>query len=252
MGAKEKMKTVRSYNKLVNEIINLNLPYRMEIIGYVVYFKKIYPLLAIKYISKMANKTVIITSGQHGDEPFAVTTLLKWLKQPIMFSDLNYFIFPIINPFGYEKNCRDNGGRQDTNNDDNFVKNSKVPELSILFEQFPQTADIIIDLHGDTGKENVYCYEHKAENRPSIAEKALIENDILLPYLRNKTIDKNIITNGVVIPPKCDIGIEGYMEKLGVEYTITVELPGKYDGQKRTAGGIAIINSILKNFKEIK
>ena len=76
--------------------------------------------------------------------------------------------------------------------------------------------------------------------------------DILLPYLRNKTIDKNIITNGVVIPPKCDIGIEGYMEKLGVEYTITVELPGKYDGQKRTAGGIAIINSILKNFKEIK
>jgi predicted deacylase len=246
------MKTVRSYSKLVNEIINLNLPFKIEIIGYITYFKKVYPMLAFKHTSKMANKTIMITSGQHGDEPFAVTTLLKWVKQPILFPDFNYYIFPIINPFGYEKNCRDNGAEQDTNEEENFVKDSKVIELAILFDQFPQTADLILDIHGDTGKEAVYCYEHKAENLPSIAEKALIENDLALPYLRNKTIDKNKIVNGVVIPPKEDIGIEGYMEKLGVTYTITIELPGKFDGQKRTEGGIAILNSILKNFKEIK
>jgi hypothetical protein len=33
---------------------------------------------------------------------------------------------------------------------------------------------------------------------------------------------------------------------------MTLELPGKFDGQKRMVGGISIINSILKNFKEIK
>ena len=246
------MKTVRSYDKLVNEIINLNIGYRIEIIGYVTYNNKIYPMLAFKSISKMSNKTIIILSGTHGDEYFAVNTLLKWLKQPIMFPEFSYYIFPVCNPFGYEKQYRDNGNRQDTNNDAHFTKDSPVPELAILFDEYPQTADLILDIHGDTGKEQVYAYEHKADNLPSIAEKALSENDVILPYLRTKTIYGIKVNNGVIVPPKYDVGIEGYMEKLGVQYTITIELPGKFDGQKRTQGGVSIINSIIKNFREIK
>jgi predicted deacylase len=246
------MKIVRNYNKLITEIINLNLPYKIEIIGYVTYDNKFYPLLALKYISKMANKTIIITAGQHGDEPFAVSTLLKWIKQPILFADLNYYIFPVCNPWGYVFNRRTNGSRQDTNSDVNFVKDSKVSELAILYDQFPHTADLVLDLHGDTGKDQIYCYEHKSENLPSIAEKALIENDNLIPYLKTKTIYKIPVSNGVIVPPKEDIGIEAVLEKLGVQYSLTLELPGKFDGQKRAEGGIAIINSLLKNFKEIK
>lgn len=245
------MKTIRSYSKLVNEILNLNLAYRIEIIGYLEY-DKIYPMLALKSISKMGSKTVIMTAGQHGDEHFAITTLLHWLKQPILFSDFNYYIFPICNPFGYEHNSRDNGAQQDTNNDSNFIKDSKVAELAILYEQFPQTADMIMDIHGDTGKDKVYCYEHKAENLPSIAEPALTANNEILPFIKTKTIYKIPVNNGVIIPPDYDIGIEGYMEKLGIKYSITLELPGKINGQQRTEGGIAIINSILKNFKETK
>jgi predicted deacylase len=209
-------------------------------------------MLALKYISKMNTKTVIITSGQHGNEYFTISILLKWLKEPIKFPEFNYYVYPIINMFGYSTGRRTNGNRQDTNNDTNFIKDSKVPELAILFEQFPQTADLILDLHGDIGKEGVYCYEHKSENLPSIAEKALIENDNLLPYLRTKTIYKIPMNNGVIFPPKEDIGIEAFLEKLGVQYSLTLELPGKYDGQKRAEGGIAIINSILKNFREVK
>jgi predicted deacylase len=246
------MKTIRSYNKLITEIINLNTPFKIEIIGYVTYDKKIYPMLSLKSISKMANKTIIITGGQHGDEYYAVNILLKWIKQATLFPDFNYYIFPIVNPYGFEKNSRDNGDRQDTNKDVNFVKDSKVPELKILFDEYPTTADLILDIHGDVDKEEVYCYEHKPENLPSIAEKALIENDTLFPFIKTKTIYKSKTTNGVIIPPERDIGIEGVMEKLGVQYTITLELPGKYDGQKRTAGGVAIINSLIKYFKEIK
>lgn len=245
------MKIVRNYNKLLTEIINLNTIYKIELIGYLNY-DKIYPMIALKYISKMANKTIIITAGQHGDEPFGVSTLVKWLKQPILFSDLNYYIFPVVNPWGYIFNRRTNGNRQDTNNDVNFVKDSKVPELAILYDQFPHTVDLVLDIHGDTGKDQVYCYEHKSENLSSIAEKALLENDNLIPYLKTKTIYKIPVTNGVIVPPKEDIGIEAFLEKLGVQYSLTLELPGKLDGQKRAEGGIAIINSILRNFKEIR
>lgn len=251
------MKKIRSYKKLVNEIINQQSPFRIEIAGYVQYSKDIYPIFEFSSVSKNSKKTIVITSGQHGDEPFAVTTLMKWISQfnSVDYSDFNFYIYPVCNPFGYETGSRDNGARQDTNEDKNFYKNSKVQELAILFDAFPVNVNLILDIHGDAGvkaKKHVYMYEHKVENLPSIAEKALIENDIIIPYLRQKTLDKNIVTNGIVIPPPCDIGIEGAMEKLGIEYTMTLELPGNFDGQKRMTGGIAIINSILKNFKEIK
>jgi hypothetical protein len=246
------MKEIRSYDKLVNEIINLNTTFKIEIIGYVNYFEKIYPMLALKYISKMNKKTIIINSGHHGDENFAVNVLLKWLKQPIIYNDFNYYIFPICNPFGYSHNCRNNGNNQETNNDTHFMKDSKVPELAILFEEFPRTADLILDIHGDTGKTGSYMYEHKSENLPSIATKVLAETDNLIPYLRTKTIYKSPLNNGVIIPPKYDIGLEGFLEKLGVQYSLAIELPGKFDGQKRAEGGVAMINSVLHNFKEIK
>jgi len=246
------MKIIRSYDKLVNEIINLNTAFRIEIIGYVSYFEKIYPMLALKYNSKMNSKTIAIQAGQHGDENYVINILLKYIKQPMMFPEFNYVIFPCINMFGYSHNCRSNGNRQDTNNDAAFIKDSKVPELAILYDAFPQSVDLILDLHGDTGKENIYAYEHKSENLPSIVEPALIEHDTLLPYIRTKTIYSIPVHNGVITPPKYDQGIELFMEKLSVEYTITLEFPKKFDGQKRAEGGVKIINSILRNFKEVK
>jgi hypothetical protein len=248
-------KQVRSYQRLLNEIINLNIPYKIEIIGYVSYFEKIYPIIKLENISKMAQKTVIITSGHHGEEYYTINILLKWLKQPIQIPEFNYHIFPCINPFGYSYNRRNNGNNQETNNETHFVKDSKVPELKILFEEFPRTADLVLDIHGDAGKngkKEVYMYEHKPGNLPTIAEKALLENDKLIPYLRQKTIYGSPLVNGVLVPPKYDIGLEGFLEKLGVQYSITLELPGKMEGQKRAEGGVAIINSVLRHFKEVK
>jgi hypothetical protein len=247
------MKKIRSFKKLANEIINLQIPFRIEIIGYVNYDKDIYPMFVMKNNIKTANKTVVILSGHHGDEVFAVHTLLKWLQQfnATEFSKLNIFIYPVCNPWAYCTGSRDNGARQDTNNDTHFTKDSKVQELAILYDNFPINVDLLLDIHGDTGKHQCYMYEHKLDNLPSIAEKVMTANDNLIPYLKSKTIYKIKVNNGVIIPPKCDIGLEGVIERLGVEYTMTLELPGKFDGQKRMVGGISIINSILTNFKDL-
>ena len=247
------MKKIRSYKKLVNEIINLQIPFRQEILGYVEYGEDIYPIFEFKSTSKMAKKTVVITAGHHGDEEFAVHTLMKWLQKlnPAEYPEFNIYIYPVMNPYGYETGSRDNGARQDTNNDKKFYRNSNVQELAVLFDDFPVNVDLILDIHGDTGKEKVYMYEHKAEGLESIAQKVMLENELLIPYLKTKTIYKCPITKGVIVPPPWDIGVEGAMEKLGVEYTLTLELPGKFDGQKRAIGGIAMINSVLRNYKAI-
>lgn len=250
------MKKIRSYKKLVNEIINLQLPFRTEIIGYAEYGEDVYPIFEFKSTSKTAKKTIAITSGHHGDEEFAVHTLMKWLQKfnPAEFPEYNIYVYPVINPYGYETGSRDNGARQDTNNDKKFYRKSNVQELAVLFESFPVNVDLILDIHGDAGKggkDKVYMYEHKAEGLESIAEKVMIENDILIPYVRAKTIYGKPISKGVTVPPPWDIGVEGAMEALGVEYTLTLELPGKFDGQKRAVGGIAIINSVLKYYREV-
>lgn len=245
------MKEIRSYNKLLGEIINLNTAYKISIIGYVQYFERVYPLLELKYVSKIANKTVVLQSGQHGPENYAVSILLKWIKQPILYNDINIYIYPCVNPYGYATNSRSNGARQDTNNDKSFYKDSPVKELALLYDAFPQSADVIIDLHGDE-KDSIYAYEHKSENLLSIVEPVLIEFDNLIPYVKTKTIYQIPVHSGVLTPPSYDQGIELFMEKLGVTYTITLEFPKKFDGQKRAEGGVAIINSILKHFKEIK
>jgi predicted deacylase len=246
------MRTVRSYQKLVNEIINLQIPFRMEIVGYVEY-KEIYPIIAIRHVSKTAKRNVVITAGIHGDEYYASHVLLKWIQQANteLFNDYNLYIFPVVNPFGYSKGCRENGNRQDVNSAVNFIKDSKVQELAVLFDAIPLEVDLVLDIHGDTGKEEVYCYEHKSENLKSIAEPALIEADNILPFIKTKTIYQVKTVNGVC-EDREETGYEGSFEKQGTMYSITLELPGKCSAQSRTAGGIKIINSLLANFKSIE
>jgi len=247
------MKKIRNYKRLINDIINSPTPFRVEIIGYASYGKDIYPLLEATFLSKTAKKNIVILGCHHGDESFTTHILLKWMQKyiPTLHPDFNIFIYPCVNPSGYELGCRDNAAKQDTNDDRFFYKNSKVQELAILFDAFPSSPDLIIDVHADTGKTNSYMYEHKSESLETIAEKVMQDTDIYIPYLRTKTIYKCPVKNGVITPPSCDIGVEGALERLGTDYTLTVELPGKFDGQKRAVGGIAILTSILTHYKLI-
>jgi predicted deacylase len=248
------MKIYRSYQRLVNEIINLKIPFRIEIVGYISYEKTTYPMLAIRHIVKTATKNVVILAGQHGDEFFGVHILLKWLQQfdTKLFNNFNITIFPVINPWGYQYGERGNALDQDTNDEANFKKDSEVKELAILFDNMPLTTDMVIDIHGDVDKQKAYAYERKLDTLPSLAEISLFEAKKILPFETSKTIYKLKVNKGVIKTPACDEGIETAMEKMGTEYTITIELPGKHNSQKRTEGGIAILNSILKNYKDLK
>ena len=245
------MKIIRNYNRLVNEIINLNIPFKVELLGYLEY-DFIYPFLGLTSISKTATKSIVLTSGVHGDEFYAIHVLLKWIQQIKIdeYSNFNWYIFPVLNPFGYATGSRDNGARQDVNSANKFHKHSKVQELSILFDAFPINPDLIVDIHGDTTHQFPYCYERKADDKLSLAEIALRENDNLLPYDRSKTIYTDKAIKGVIITQDENVGIEGAMERLGAEYTISLEIPGRANGQKRTVSGIAILNSIFKYFRD--
>jgi len=247
------MKTIRSYKKLVNELINLTIPFRIEIAGYVSY-DEVYPIIAIRHISKMARKNIVILSGQHGDESFAIHILIKWLSQVKLedYPEFNWYIIPVANPFGYCKDIRRNGARQMVNNADKFVKDSDVKELAILYEIIPHEFSLYLDIHGDTGRKYIYAYERKPEGKQSTVEDALKNNDNILPYEKTNTIYKEKVINGIIYKPEHDKSLDDCMGNLGIDYTVTLEFPGKYTGTNRTQGGVNILNEILTKFKDIK
>jgi len=244
----------RSYQRLVNDIINLKIPFRVEILDYVSYNPFVYPIIAIRHITKTAKKNCVILAGHHGDETFVIHVLLKWIQQidKKLLNTFNFNIIPVINPSGYETGTRLTAKNQDTNNAASFVKNSSVKELAILFDNLPSTVDLMIDFHGDTDRKFSYAYERKIDTLPSLAGIALQEVDSILPYDKSKTIYRSKVEKGVITTPKNDEGIEAVMETMGTESTITIELPGKFDSQRRTEGGIAILNSIFYHYKEIQ
>jgi len=247
------MKIIRSYNKLINEIINLQIPFKIEIIDYVQYDNFIYPMIAISQISKMAKKTCVIVGGAHGDEYYAARILIKFLSEinKDYLEYYNLYIVPIINPFGYATGSRKNGIRQEVSSDSDFKRDSSIKELAILYEYIPSNIDLFIDVHGDTGKHYFYAYESKPEVIPSISEKALLENDNILQYERVNTIYGEKVKNGVIYKPEKDKSIEDFMENLGIEYVVALEVPGKAEGQVRMKAGIAILHSLLKFYKEV-
>ncbi len=248
------MKKIRDYNKLITEIINLNVSLKLEIMGYVTYEKDIYPMITLKHISKTAKKNIVIIAGQHGDEIYMVHILVKWLQQLKLedYPEFNFYIYPIANPFGYATGSRKNGARQHVNNAINFKKDSDVQELAVLYEHIPANPDLFLDLHGDVDKNFAYAYERKPETMPSIAEKVLLENDNILPYGRVNTIYKEKVKNGVIYKPEHDKSMDDIMGNIGVEYTIALELPGHTEGSTRTKAGISMLNSLLKFYKELK
>jgi len=249
------MRTLRSYSKLINEIINLKIPLKVEIVDYITY-DKIFPFIIMSRISKLASENVVMVSGHHGDEYYAVHVLLKWIQQVKLenYPDFNFIIAPIINPFGYETGSRSNGNRKDTNTSKNFYKNSDVKELAILYDNLPADITLYLDIHGDTEKQGVYAYERKPDDSLSLARPALLENDVLLPYEKTNSIYRDKVEGGVITTyGDKDVGLEGVLENIGAHYTIAFELPGKVHGQKRMSGGVAIINSILTHLlKQIK
>ena len=246
----------RSYLKLVNDIINLNIPFNISVIGFVQH-DRVYPIIKLEKTDKKTRYHVVIQSGIHGDEAIAIRVLLRWLKsiRPRYLKEFSFTIFPVLNPYGYAHATRRNGKHQMVNSADYWSKSYEIPELNIAGSHYPENANLFIDIHGDCGrygKTEIYAYERVAPGMPSIAMQALRENNKIIPYIKGDTIYKESCKYGVIYNPKRDRSIQDYMSDIGCECAITLEIPGKMSGINRIDGSVKVINSILKYFLKYK
>jgi len=248
-------KPIRNYLKILNEFINLQTPFDIEILGSV-HYDSCYPFISLHTHSKLAKYNIVINSGAHGEEAIGVKVMLRFLQEfnKDLLNNYNFILFPIVNTSGYRFNRRKNGNNQYGNNGFNQPKEENVnPEAKLIREAIPNKIDLFIDIHADTAKSGFYIYERKRPTKESLAEKSLkILKENKIPILENDTVYYEKCVNGVVIQPIKDGSMDDSMFQRGAVYSLCIEIPGKIPEDQQIIGGLLLLNEILTKFKEVK
>lgn len=245
-------KPIRNYLKIVNEFINVQSPFDVEILGSV-HYDKSYPIISFHNHSKLAKYNIVINAGAHGEESVAVRVLLRFLQEfnKDYLNTYNFKIFPIINPYGYTYNKRRNGNNQYGNTGFNIKEDLLTPEGRIIKDAVPTRVDLFIDVHGDCNKSGFYIYERKRPNMVSIAEESLQTlANASLPILKDATVYREPCCKGVITRPEKDGSMDQSMFERGAIYSLCLEIPLKAPEDQQIIGGLMLLNRILEKFKE--
>lgn len=246
-------KQVRNYIKILNEIINVQSPFDIEILGSV-HYDKCYPFISSHTHSKLAKYNVVINAGTHGTEVIGVRIMLRFLQEfnQALLGHYNFLLFPIINPYGYTYNIRRNGNKQYANTGFTLSEEKLTPEATLIKEIIPHKVDLFLDLHSDN-KTGFYIYERKRPNKDSLAEKSLkILKKNKIPILEADTVYTEKCVDGVVVQPIKDGSMDDSMFQRGAVYSLCIETPAKIPEDQQIIGGLLLINEILSKFREIK
>jgi len=243
----------RNYLKIINEFINVQSPFDIEILGNV-HYDKCYPFISFHNHSKLAKHNVVINSGAHGTESVSVKVMLRFLQE---FNDellgyYNFHLFPIINPFGYTYGIRRNGNKQHANSGFDCPEDKMTPEAMILRDAVPHRVDLFIDIHADE-KNGFYVYERKRPDKGSLVEKSLtILKKNKIPILVADTVYSEKCVDGVIVQPGKDGSMDDSMFQKGAFYSLCIEIPAQIPEDEQIIGGLMLINEILNKFKEVK
>jgi len=152
-----------------------------------------YPFFCLRRrISKDA-PTVLITAGIHGEEPGGVAGALRWLESGEWTKwNLNWFVLPCINPYGWERNHRRNAQGRDINRQ--FRGTNNTPEAELIKQLVEGWRFLFtLDLHEDVDATGYYLYELR-EGPPFVGERIVKAVSRVLPIERERVIDGNEAT----------------------------------------------------------
>jgi len=244
----------RNYYRILNEFINLQSPFDVDILGTIIY-EQGYPFLSLHTHSKLAKYNVVINSGAHGEETIGIKVMLRFLQEfdTGLLGTYNFIIFPIVNPHGYCFSVRRNGNKQFVNGNC-YTKEPlpvSVPEFLLMKEKIPNKVDLFIDIHADRTKNGYYIYERKRPEKKSLAiygVDALLKEK--LPVIEAGTVYKEKCERGIIVQPEKDNSMDDFMFNRGAIYSLCLEIPGKLTEDKQIIGGLILLKTILTNFKE--
>lgn len=152
-----------------------------------------YPFFCLRRKISKDVPTILVTAGIHGEEPGSVAGALRWLESGEWAQwDVNWFVLPCINPYGWERNQRRNAQRRDINRQ--FRDATDCPEAELVKRLMKGNRFLFsLDLHEDVDAAGYYLYELR-QGPPFIGERIVKAVSRVIPINRDKVIDGNQAT----------------------------------------------------------
>lgn len=185
-----------------------------------------YPLYCLYYTNSLSSSPLIyVSAGIHGDEPAGVECAIRIIEQlsdhrqynycESLLDKFNWVISPCDNPFGYERDIRENRVGLDLNRmfenpnqtlETEFITKSlmRLPyhkvqkHLSENIESKRVTIEIALDLHEDKDSSGFYLWERRKANHSPIGTAIVNKVEAVCPINQESMIEDHTNVNGVI------------------------------------------------------
>ena len=190
-----------------------------------------YPFFCLRRSISKDAPTVLVTAGIHGEEPGGVAGALRWLESGEWAKwNLNWFVLPCINPYGWERNHRRNAQGRDINRQFRGVNDTPEAELIkrlVKGRRFLFT----FDLHEDVDATGYYLYELR-EGPPFVGERIVKAVSRVLPIEHEKVIDGNKATGLGLIRRAASVGMLKRRRRWPMAYHLFLNCTGHILGSE--------------------
>ena len=196
-------------------------------------------------------RPIYLGAGVHGDEPAAVTAVLQFLEERRWekYPELQFMIYPCINPAGYDLDTRENADGDDINRS---FHGEGTPESRTMREALKgDRYDFWIDAHEDYAEDGYYMFAPGDAGWAAQVVKAVSK---VGPVTTEPEIDEMRIVDGIVqfdedisdrFEERKDWPLAFYLMKHFTEQGCTPETPGLQPLDLRVEMQLAVYDAAL-------
>ena len=190
-------------------------------------------------------------AGVHGDEPAGCTALVEFATaiaaDPKRATGYELFIYPIVNPTGYERGTRENHTGFDLNRE--FWRGSNQEEVRLIESELRTHAfDGIITLHADDTCEGLYGYSHGRVRDELLLRPALVAAERVLPRDQRAVIDGFAAREGMI--GECFQGVlSPPPDQEPQPFNLIFETPARAPFDHQVLANVAALDAIVAHYR---
>lgn len=136
---------------------------------------------------------VLISAGIHGDEPAGCLAMLRLMEEQRLAPDIEWTIFPALNPWGLQRGCRDNRDGIDLNRDYRRRASAESRAHAAWLERLARAPNLHLSLHEDWEASGFYLYEINTGSGPSVAGNILQAVQPVLALEQGPVVDDHLL-----------------------------------------------------------
>jgi hypothetical protein len=201
-------------------------------------------------VSKVAQRSLYVSAGIHGDEAGATEGLLEWAESATAFlSQTNVLLFPCLNPWGLQWNCRRDLRGRDLNRLYHSRTEPRIKAQKRLVQSHGPF-DVAMAMHEDYDARGVYLYEIRSAP-PFLGEQILSAAAKHIPLETRRVVEGSRCKNGLIrrkiSPEMMPEHPEAFFLHFGhSRRTFTLETPSEFSIHDRVEAQKAALNVLMK------